>query len=50
MLIHTLDERLPKSDNVTQGTHENRDGTQVEPSMINHIPTLLDLILEIMRL
>ena len=38
-LIQALEERLPKSDNVAQGTHENKDIVHVEqPSIITHIP------------
>jgi hypothetical protein len=38
-LIQTLDERLPKSDNVTEGTHENKGSIHVEqPSINKHIP------------
>jgi hypothetical protein len=35
MLIHALDERLSKSYNVTQGTHEKGESTQVEQTSIN---------------
>jgi hypothetical protein len=31
MLLHTLDERFPKSDIVTQGNHENKENKIVEP-------------------
>ena len=37
-LIQTLEERLPKSDNVAQGTHRNKDRVHVEkPSINKHI-------------
>ena len=35
MIIQALDERLPKSDNVAQGTHENKYSVLVEQSFIN---------------
>lgn len=35
MFIYTLDEKLPKSDNVPQETHENEYSIQVEQPYIN---------------
>jgi hypothetical protein len=31
MLLHTLDERFPKSDIVTQGNNENKENKIIEP-------------------
>lgn len=33
--IKTLEEKLAKSDNVTQGTHENRDSVHDDHPLIN---------------
>jgi hypothetical protein len=47
-IIQTLDERLPKSDNVIEGTHENKGSIHVEqPSNNKHIQEDLTLIVEL---
>ena len=48
MIMHALDERLPKSDNVAQGTH--KDSVHVEQTSINkRILGGFILIMEVIR-
>lgn len=47
-LIQTLEERIPKSDNVAQGTHENNDSVHIQqPSLISIYQEDFLLIVEI---
>jgi hypothetical protein len=41
MLLHTLDERFPKSDIVTQGNHENKEEKNVQPQ--SHMGNILTI-------